>query len=82
MVDAKPNVQPATLLESAHKRAAIVIRPDLASSREARPVVVTRYTYPMFDFPSRHRGVASRKENPVKPVSPSGFPRLSKSEDS
>ena len=50
MADAKSNVQSATLLENAHKRAAIVTKPDVASSHEARLVLVTRYTYPKFDF--------------------------------
>ena len=46
MADAKSNVQSATLLENAHKRAAMVTKPDLASSREVRLALMTKYTRP------------------------------------
>ena len=57
MADAKSNVQSATLLENAHKRAAMVTKPDLASSREVRLALMTKYTRPKFDLPSRHGGI-------------------------
>ena len=57
MVDVKPNVQSATLLDNAHKWAAIVTRPDVASSHEVHLLLATRCTRPKFDLPSRHRGI-------------------------